>query len=315
MAKEEPPPEHRPMGAEQNGSNIYWEVSGPNVGSAASVPARDVFEASPTTVSDREDSEDAVDVHITTDELLTSGIPGGHYVALAPGQNLKLTTRLDFHEPHRQAVFVGRGEIVVEDHVHGHSTRHFPLPLGRVEGNASPAIVKVVAANIRQKAIGWKSLGTHLILFFSSGDQVVTHLDSSVEYGYNSGGTWEFNLDALAHLCSAGGIAFESQSFKTAREFLETRPEWAPPLLEFQVDNVHEEDAREWGLALALLLPIAIGLLAVAGGVLLLLGPVGWVAGSLEVVGILVALVLTVWSHSRWREKRAQSRRRTVRQA
>jgi hypothetical protein len=309
MTHEELPPEHRPVSAKQDGSNIYWEVSGPISGSAASVPGQNAIDESHTEARVQDLSSDNIDVHITPEELLKTGIPRGHYVALAPGQNLKLTTRLDFHEPHRQAIFVGQGEIVIEDHVHGHHTQHFQLPLAHVEGNQSPVVVKVVAANIRRKAIGWKSLGTHLILFFADGDQVVTHLDSSVEYGYNSGGTWEFNLDALAHLCSVGGIAFDSQSFETAQQFLAAKPEWAPPLMEFQVDHVREEDAREWGLAFALGLPIGFGMLAVVGGALLLLGPVGWVVGTLEVVGILVALVLTVWSHSRWREKRSLARR------
>ena len=83
-------------------------------------------------------------------------------------------------------------------------------------------------ADIRQKAIGWKRLGAHLILFLDRGSQVLTRLDSSVEYGHNSTGAWEFNLDALAQLCSAGGIAFESETFETAQQFLAERPEWAP---------------------------------------------------------------------------------------
>ena len=151
-------------------------------------------------------------------------------------------------------------------------------------------------------------LGTHLILFLDSGDQVMTHLDSSVEYGHNSSDTWEFNSVALEQLCSSAGIAYESQSFDTAQQFVPAKPESTPPLMEFQVDHVLEEDVREWGLALALGLPIAFGLLAVFGGALLWLGPVGWAVGSLEVVGTLVAMILTVWSHSRWRMKRSLSR-------
>jgi hypothetical protein len=312
MAQEEQPPEHRPMSADQRESNIYWQVSAPIVGSASSLPAQDTTEASRTEVHDLDDSEDPIDVSITTDELLKSGIPEGHYVALAPGQGLKLTIRLDFHESHRQAIFVGRGEIVVQDHVHGVHTRHFKLPIGHAENGHSPIITKIVVANIRRRAIGWKSLGTHLILFLDSGDQVITQLDSSVEYGYNSQGTWEFNLSALAQLCSTAGISFESQSFETARQFLAARPEWAPPKLEFEVDHVREEDAREWALAFALGLPIAFALLAVLGGALLWLGPVGWVVGSLEAVGTLVAVVLTVWSHNRWRKKRSLARRHIV---
>jgi hypothetical protein len=309
MAREEQPPEHRPVPDEQHGSNIYWQMSDPIVGSTTSVPGPDTTESSPTEVVDDYYSTDPSDVRITTEELRRSGIPKGQYVALAPGLDLKLTTGLDFHESHRQAIFVGRGEVVVQDHVHGFHTRHFQLPIGHVEDGHAPIITKIVMANIRRKAIGWKSLGTHLILFLDSGDQVMTHLDSSVKYGYNSSDTWEFNVTALTQLCSSAGIAFESQSFETAEQFLAAKPEWAPPTMEFQVDHVLEEDAREWGLALALGLPIAFGLLAVFGGALLWLGPVGWAVGSLEAAGTLVAVVLTVWSHSRWRMKRSLSRR------
>jgi hypothetical protein len=297
MAPEEQPPEHRPVSDEQHGSNIYWQMSDPIVGSTTSVPAQDMTASSPNEVVDDYYSTDPMDVRITTEELRQSGIPEGQYVALAPGLDLKLTTGLDFHESHRQAIFVGRGELVVQDHVHGLHTRHFRLPTGHAEDGHAPNITKIVMANIRRKAIGWKSLGTHLMLFLDSGEQVMTHLDSSVEYGYNSSDTWEFNVTAL------------TQSFETAEQFIAARPAWAPPTMEFQVDHVLEEDAREWGLALALGLPIAFGLLAVFGGALLWLGPVGWAVGSLEAAGTLVAVVLTVWSHSRWRMKRSLSRR------
>jgi len=312
MPQDEQPPEHRPASDERHGSNIYWQIADA-AASTTSVPALDTSEASSTEVVDRYDPTDSIDVRITTDELRKSGIPKDHYVALAPGLDLKLTTRLDFHESHRQAIFVGRGEVVVQDHVHGLHTRHFHLPVGIADDETAHAVTKIVVANIRRRAIGWKSLGTHLVLLLDSGEQVMTHLDSSVEYGYNSSGTWEFNLDALAQLCSSAGIAFESQSFETAQQFLAAKPEWAPPTMEFQVDHLLEEDAREWGLAFTLGLPIAFGLLAVFGGALLWKGPVGWVVGTLEVVGTLVAIVLTVWSHSRWRMKRSLSRRRISR--
>jgi hypothetical protein len=253
--------------------------------------------------------EDRVDVPITFSELQRFGIPDGQYVALAPGQDLKLTSKLDFHESHRQAIFVGRGELVVQDHVHGFLTRHFELPSGKSAGGNSPIVTKIVMANIHKKAIGWRSLGTHLILFFDSGDQLVTRLDSSIEYGHNSKDTWEFHVDALAHLCSSAGIAFESESYETAQQFLNERPQWAPPKLEFEVDHLPEERVREWGLAIALTVPLACGLLAVVGGAFLWFGPVGWTVESLEAIGTLVAVVLTIWSHSKWRMKRSLSRR------
>jgi hypothetical protein len=115
-------------------------------------------------------------------------------------------------------------------------------------------------------------------------------------------------VSALEQLCASAGIAFESQSFETAQKFLAAKPEWAPPELEFEIDHVPEEDAREWGMAIALGLPIAFALLALLGGALLWAGPVGWVVASLEVAGTLVAVALTVWSHSKWRMKRSLAR-------
>lgn len=305
MFSEAEPPGYRSENPDEDGANVYWEVPG-TVRSGAPASTQGSGAEFPQAVGERDDLwEDPVDVPITSEELLESGIPDGKYVALAPGQELKLTSRLDFHESHRQAIFVGRGELVVQDHVHGFHARHFRLPNNHSPGRQSPTVTRIVVANIRKKAIGWKSLGTHLILFLDGGSQVVTRLDSSVEYGQNSENTWEFHLDALAQLCSAGGIAFESESFDTAQQFLAGRPEWAPPKLEFEVDHLPEERVREWGLAVALALPISFALLAVLGGALLWFGPVGWAIEALEAVGTLVAVVLTVWSHSRWRMARS----------
>jgi hypothetical protein len=309
MASEEQAPEHRPPNPDQHGANIFWHVSGPVLSSETAAPAEptvETFHQLPVP----DNYEDHVDVSITSEELQKSGIPDGQYVALAPGQDLKLTSDLNFHESHRQAIFVGRGELVVQDHIHGFHKLHFKLPNSQLVTGDSRILSKIVVANIRKKAIGWRSLGTHLILFLDSGDQVVTRLDSSVDYGYNSKDTWEFHLDALAQLCSAAGIAFESETYETARQFLAEKPQWAPPKLEFEVDHLPEELVREWGLAIALALPISCGLLAVVGGALLWFGPVGWAIESLEGAGTLVAVVLTIWSHSRWRMKRSLSRRR-----
>ena len=308
MSYEAEPPENRSENPGENGSTISWEVPG-TVSSRASAPTQGSSTESRQAVGDRDDLwDDPVDVPITSEEL-KSGIPDGKYVALAPGQELKLTSGLNFHESHRQAIFVGCGELVVQDHVHGSHTRHFRLPNNHSPGGHTPTVTSIVVANIRKKAIGWRSLGTHLILFFDGGNQVVTRLDSSVEYGQNSENTWEFSLDALAQLCSAGGIAFKSESFDTAQQFLAERPEWAPPNLEFEVDHLPEERVREWGLAVALGLPISFALLAVLGGALLWFGPVGWAIEALEAVGTLVAVVLTIWSHSRWSMARSLRKR------
>jgi hypothetical protein len=244
------------------------------------------------------------------EELETTGIPRDQYLALAPGVDLQLTTNLNIHESHRQASFVGCGEVIVRDHVHGHHTSHFRLPTDR-SGHTGDllTITRVVVVTIRQKAIGWKSLGTNLILFFNRANTIVTRLDSSVEYGRNSAGTWEFRHDALEELCCAGGIEFQTESFDNAPEFLSKRPDWIPPVVEFEVDHLREERVREWGLAIALAIPIACGLLVAVGGLLIWLGPVGWTIEVAEVIGMMVAAVLTVWSHSNWRMKRSLRKR------
>jgi hypothetical protein len=306
---EEQPSEHRPKTTQRGPGNIFWEVPGTIENARTSGPEVSAVPRSSEEVHYLDGPfEDTVDERITPEELRTSGIPDGRYVALAPGQDLKVTANLAFHESHRQAIYVGRGELVVQDHVHGRHTRHFRLPNDPKSGRDAPVVTKVFVANISREAIGWKSLGIHLILFLDGGNQVVTRLDSSVEYGHNSDNRWEFHLGALQQLCAAAGIAYESESFGTPRQFLDKWPEWAPPKLEFEVDHLPEERVREWGLAIALGLAMACGLFAAAGGALLLVGPVGWVTVTLEAVGTFVAVVLTIWSHSRWRMKRSLHR-------
>jgi len=309
VTQDERPPEHRPISAEPNASNVYFQESAAVFSTESSTQAQSVEKLSPAGIDVDFDITDRFDTGITAEELRRTGIPAGHYVALAPGQNLKVTAGLDFHESHRQAVFVGRGELVVQDHVHGFRSRHFGIPGGDQPRDKRPTVMRVVVAHIRTRAIGWRSLGTHLVLFLDSGDQVVARLDSSVEYGWNGGGTWEFRTGALEALCSAAGIEFESQIFPTARQFVQARPEWTPPKMEFEVNHVREEDAREWGLAIALGLPIAFGLMATTGGVLLWVEPLGRAFAVVEAVAVVLAIGLTVWSHSRWRAKRSLSRR------
>jgi hypothetical protein len=136
-----------------------------------------------------------------------------------------------------------------------------------------------------------------------------TRPDSSVDYGWNSRGTWQFNLDPLQKLCSNAGVEFQSESFDSAQQFLSNRPKWAPANLEFEVDHLRTERVREWGLAIALGIPIASLLLVAVGGLLIWFGPVGWFSEGLEVVGMIVAAVLTIWSHSRWRMLRSLRKR------
>jgi hypothetical protein len=238
------------------------------------------------------------------DEGPMLGIPDGQYLALAPGEELELSNGLDIPEKHRQAIFIGCGEVVVQDHVHGFHTTHYRLPSTANDGAGIPTVAKVVVNIIHNKPIGWKSLGDHLILFLDSHDAVITRLDSSVEYGFNSDNTWEFNLIDLEKLCIAGGLGFEIKRFETARRFLTDYPQWAPPKLEFEVDHLPAERVREWSKGVALGLVLAGGF-GVAGGFLIWLGPIGWITRALGIVGIVVAVALTIWSHSKWRMRRS----------
>jgi hypothetical protein len=199
--------------------------------------------------------------------------------------------------------------VVVQDSVHALHVVHLRLPGSPDDGKGLPAVAKVVVVVIRRRAIGWTRLPINLILFFDAHETLLTLLDSSVEYGRNSPGTWEFNLQSLQKLCWSAGIDFQTEAYETARQFLVSRPTWAPPKMEFEVDHLQTERVREWGLAIALGIPMASSLLVVAGGFLIYFGPVGWFVEGLEVIGMIVAVVLTVWSHSRWRMMRSLRKR------
>jgi hypothetical protein len=268
-----------------------------STGNAASRVSQPAWEPAPRSLA----SESLVE------DVLRSGIPDGQYLAVAAGERLEMCEGLHLAERARQAIFVGCGEMVVIDHVHSHHNRHFRLP--SAAGDASrPVVASVVVSVIHQKPIGWKSLGTHLLFFLGNDNRLLGCLDNSVDYGSNSSGTWEFNTEELKALCRSVGVSFHVEVFDTAQEFLDKRPEWTPPELEFEVDHLPTERVREWGLALAIGLPIAVGI-GVAGSFLILVGPVGWFVGALEVVGTVVAVVLTVWGHSKWRMKRSLRKR------
>jgi membrane protein YdbS with pleckstrin-like domain len=85
-------------------------------------------------------------------------------------------------------------------------------------------------------------------------------------------------------------------------------PEWTPPDFEFETEHRSTERVREWGLAILLGIPIAVGFL-VTGLYFVLVGPVGWTVAALELLGIVVVMVLTTWGHSRWRMRRSLARR------
>ncbi len=240
---------------------------------------------------------------------IKAGVPAGHYLALGAGERLELSRNLRLAERSRQAVFVGKGEMVVVDRVHRHHKWRFQLPDGNQHARRN-IVASVVLSVIRQKPIGWKSLGTHLLLFFDRENRVIGRLDNSIDYGHNDHGTWEFNYEDLKTLCQTVGVEFRNEHFSTAKEFIGTHPDWAPPDLEFQANHLRIERVREWGLAIALGLPIAVGL-AVGGTFLMLLGPAGWFVSALELLGIGVAVSLTIWGHSKWRLKRSLRRVRS----
>jgi hypothetical protein len=235
---------------------------------------------------------------------LRTGIPDGQYIGLAAGERLELCHGTHVAEKTRQAIFVGCGEMVIFDrvHSHGHHRREFALP--SASRASRPVVATVVSCVIQEKPIGWKSLGTNLLFFLDAQNAMLARLDNSMDYGNNSSGTWEFNLEQLGTLCRSVGVSFNIETFHTARQFIEARPAWTPPELEFEVNHIHTERVREWGLALSYGLPIAVGA-GLGGSFLILIGPVRWFVAALEIVGTLVAMALTAWGHSKWRLKRS----------
>jgi hypothetical protein len=132
---------------------------------------------------------------------LAGGIPDGQYLGLAAGERLELSEGLRLAEPTRQAVFAGCGELVVMDHVHGHGhrMRHYRLP-GSAEEDGRPVVSGIVVAVIRQKPVGWKSLGSHFLVFLNAAGVRVGEIDNSMDYGSRGAGTWEFNSEELRAL-------------------------------------------------------------------------------------------------------------------
>lgn len=237
---------------------------------------------------------------------LQSGIPDGRYLGLAAGERLEVADGLHLAARTRQAIFVGCGEMVVVDHVHGSGKRHYTLPGNPARRNA-PLVASVVVTVIHEKPIGHKSLGDHFLEFLDPAGALVGRVDNSIDYGANGAGTWEFNYEELDAMCTAVGVGCRIETFDTAKEFITARPEWTPPELEFEVDHRRTERVREWGLAAAIGIPIAVGF-GVAGTFLALIGPVGLAVGVLEGVGVVAAMALSAWGHSRWRMRRALRR-------
>jgi hypothetical protein len=192
-------------------------------------------------------------------------------------------------------------------HSHGHRMRHYRLPGNAVE-DGRPTVSGIVVAVIRQKPVGWKSLGSHFLVFLNAAGVRVGEIDNSMDYGSRGAGTWEFNSEELRALCAATGLTFGIEVFATPDDFVAKHPEWTPPEFEFETEHRSTERVREWGLAVLLGIPIAVGFL-VTGLYFVLVGPVGWIVAGLELLGIAVVMVLTAWGHSRWRMRRSLGRR------
>jgi hypothetical protein len=237
------------------------------------------------------------------DAALKTGTGEGEYLALAAGERLELCEGLHLAESARQAIFVGCGEMVVMDHIHALRKHHFRLP-GATDDGTRRTVTSVIASIIHRKPIGFRSLGNRFLIFLDKDNEMIGRLDCSVDYGHNSSGTWEFNTLELERMCTAVGVSFRVERYETAQEFLAKRPEWVPPEIEFEADHLRTERVREWGLAVAIALPIAAGL-SVLGSFLIFVGPVGWFVGMLEGIGVILAVALTIWGHSKWRMKRS----------
>jgi hypothetical protein len=155
---------------------------------------------------------------------LRTGIPDGQYIGLAAGERLELCDGTHLAHKTRQAIFVGCGEMVVFDrvHSHGHHRRHFALP--STSTGSRPVVTNVVNCLIQQKPIGRKSLGTNLLFFLDAQGTMLARLDNSMDYGQDSSGTWEFNLEQLGTLCRSVGVSFNIEKFQTARQFVDKRP-------------------------------------------------------------------------------------------
>ena len=113
----------------------------------------------PPRVTDQTDAPAATAAEIAA----RTGIPDGSYLALAAGERLELCGGLTLAEPSRQAIFVGGGEMVIRDRVHGHHTWRLQLPNQAVD-LTKPTVNSVVGVFIHKKPIGWRSLGTYLLL-------------------------------------------------------------------------------------------------------------------------------------------------------
>jgi hypothetical protein len=254
----------------------------------------DVVRPAPTTAP-RPSWNEPTEAESAAKAALETGIPQGHYLGLAAGERLELCDRLQLETRTRQAIFVGGGEMVVLDTVHGWGRRHYSLPDNPSTKHA-PLVATVVVTVIHEKPIGHKRLGNHFLEFLGPTGALVGRMDNSIDYGANSAGTWEFSYDDLHAMCNAVGVGCRLEIFDTAKEFMAARP-----------DHLRTERVREWGLAAAIGIPIAVGF-GVAGTFLALVGPVGVAVGVLEAIGVVVAIALTAWGHSRWRMRRALRR-------
>jgi hypothetical protein len=243
---------------------------------------------------------------------LTAAVMGNHYLALEPDERVTVTDWLEPPQGSRQAIFVGRGELVIHDRVHGHRDRHFALPGAPAGGQLGlPVARRVVAVVIHHKPVGRKSLGNRFVLVLDDGDQPLATLDNSMDYGANSAGVWELNLDGLGMMCRAVRLPFNIESHDGPRDFIDARPAWVPAHIEFETDHKTAEETREWGLAIGIGFAAAL-LLSTAGVSLIFVGPVGPAVTAVAVLAIGVGVGLTLFSHSKWRARRALRQRASI---
>ena len=96
------------------------------------------------------------------EQAARTGIPDGSYLGLGAGERLELCDGLSLAERSRQSIFVGCGEMVVHDGVHGHHTWLYQLP-GATTDSSKPTVSTIVVVVIHKKPIGYRSLGTHFL--------------------------------------------------------------------------------------------------------------------------------------------------------
>jgi hypothetical protein len=155
---EERPIRHRPRWRRRAGSaDIQWQPPAP-----AWVISPAEFKDARTYVTQHEQPtpeqiEETKAPEPDLQDILRTGIPEGRFVALAPGMAIHVTDDLTLPESRRQAIFIGCGQVVVQDFVHGMHMVHLRMPGspgGDGDGAELPVVAKVVVVVIRRRRSG-----------------------------------------------------------------------------------------------------------------------------------------------------------------